>query len=102
MTTILEKVARGIYRESYRRCCNGELPDGNDQSWRSYLGEAHAALEALREPSEGMVEAGCDYINNEASWRSAREECAYPCHIRPTFEAMIDAALAEQPTEGNG
>lgn len=53
--TLVEAVARAIYTQSYRNFCGGELPDANDESWRSYKSEAQAALTAITEAGYAVV-----------------------------------------------
>lgn len=49
-----------------------------------YYGQVHAVLQAVREPSEGMVGAGERPFQSEAL-----------TGVRRVWEAMIDAALEE-------
>lgn len=67
MTTIIETMARAIYADTHRVCCNGTTPDENDDAWHSYKIEAEAALEAVEQsghaivpiaPTEAMIDAG--------------------------------------------
>lgn len=98
MSEMLEKVARAICiaagenpDEDWRQAPGGpfaevHLKPGQEARWRLYLPQARAAVEALREPSEGMVEAG---------WGVA------PVYDDPAtspgvyFTAMIDHVLKE-------
>ena len=77
MTTMIERVARAICDAT------GEFSwDEEDEITRSeFRNEAIAAIEAMREPTEAMIEAG--------HWHSGSD--AGPC-----FTAMIDAALKEE------
>lgn len=54
-----------------------------------YEGMARAAIEAMREPSEGMVEAGLVMVDACTDNWTAKASCI-PEHV---FPAMINAAL---------
>lgn len=69
MTEMIERIARAI-------CAAESAPD---EAWPSYQGHARAALLAVREPNEGMIERGWVY--------TSRNE------VVKGFKAMIDAAL---------
>ena len=82
---IIERAARAIC-DRY-----GYDPDSDDQlgfaevgdvNWNMFEDDARAVLRAIREPSEGMVEAG----GAGGDWPHARE----------TWVSMIDAALGEE------
>ena len=95
---MIERVARAIYAESYRRCCNGESPAPDDESWESYIGEARAAIEAMRKPTEEMREAGFASIEIVETSYGAGIPLSAPEKV---WSAMIDAALARtQDREG--
>jgi hypothetical protein len=66
-----------------------------DGAWRHFVHDARAAIEAMREPTEAMASEMCDTLNNEVSWRGKETEAAYPCHLRPVWDAAITAALAD-------
>jgi hypothetical protein len=84
MTDIIERAARaacieaGIAPDAEYR--GGEI--GIDWNWQSFVPEARAVLHAIREPSDGMVEAG----KSDGDWPHARE----------TWVSMIDKALGEE------
>jgi hypothetical protein len=57
--------------------------------WQDYLPEVRAVLQAIREPSEGMIISGIAERHEQPvpeAWSLATENI---------FRAMIDAALAE-------
>jgi hypothetical protein len=98
MTDMVERVARAIWerrRESARSRgimleawgergpFRGDVPILND-----ILGEACAAIEAMREPTEAMVNAGCR-LDEDLEW--AEHDYAVP----KIWGAMVDAALKE-------
>jgi len=77
----LEKMARAI----------ATVGDGNDEGWRNYLPEARAALLAIREPDEGMQNAGVEAASNIfGGWADEGQVIAY-------HHAMIDAILNQEP-----
>jgi hypothetical protein len=71
--TKLEQVARAIAKS-----------EGLNEDWtKQYLRHARAAVEALREPSEAMLDAG-----------NRQLDCA---NERQCWQAMLDAILSEKP-----
>lgn len=76
--TMLERVARAI----------GDLP-----LWAGPYEQARAAIEAMREPSEGML---CDGAAKIRYFTAAQGP--YP-RTRAAYMAMIDAALKEGSNE---
>lgn len=99
MTAIVEKMARAISRAHFERLkrlghptaqTEGDTADGySERCWGLWTDHAKAALEALREPSEGMVEAG-DAI-------SVRDFVPAGQFTTLTWQAMLTAALGQQP-----
>jgi|AmaraimetFIIA100_FD_contig_41_5707065_length_408_multi_3_in_0_out_0_1 hypothetical protein len=68
MTTMIERVARAIAKSQ-----------GVEDTWRGYMAETRAAIAAMREPTEAMAHAGDQHAGRDA------------------WQAMIDAALKEEP-----
>lgn len=86
MDTMIERVSRAI-------CIAAKLdPDrkGNETEfhWQEFVGEAAAAIEAMRTPTQGMIEAGADSYTVDGTYGATEEE------ISEIYQAMIDAALA--------
>jgi hypothetical protein len=82
MNTV-EKVARAI-SETRDLCWDQYSPELK----ATYKAMARAAIAAMREPSEAMVEAaGCAPVKSYA-WQDG---------VKASWEAMLDAALAEEP-----
>lgn len=84
---MIEKVARAI--------CATIEPDFSDvahidATWDEYIPEARAAIEAMREPTEDMIQAYC------AIWEDALPDDAWRA-----FTAMIDTAM-HGSVEGDG
>lgn len=72
---------QGFFRHQYP----GGVPEYVDRKWEEYAGDAHEAIQAMREPTEEMTFAGSD----------AGGEPDFACATM--WRAMIDAAL---PHEG--
>jgi len=82
MTTMVERVARVICGETINP--DDTFADGTPY-WRLYTNEARAAIKAMRMPTRVMIEAGA---------KGSGEDSEAVAII--TWEAMIDAALAEE------
>lgn len=100
MSKMVERVARAIYAK--RPDCLGKpWPIETDEQRRRYphfpiaavdlsYEYARAAIEAMREPNEAMVEAGQLYV-----WQDGEPTAGPHAVQRRVFVAMIDAALEE-------
>ena len=78
MSEMVERVARAIWTmraESFPHDSFDDLPEHEKKMARIY---ARHAIEAMREPTEPMNEAGSGFVQSEFAW-----------------EAMIDAALKD-------
>lgn len=89
--TMREKIARAM-EAAADNWLAGEAKDG--MRWNGMADVpleilADAALSAMREPSDAMVEAGCDCGEN-IGFEIAISECRTICR------AMIDAAIQEK------
>jgi len=62
--------------------CDAVMPNGDPSHfmWRSWVSEAKAAIEAMRDPTDVMI--GCGIL-------------AYDGKCEQSYRAMIDAALKE-------
>jgi hypothetical protein len=99
--TKLEDIARAI-------CCPGHPCKGGDRVQQSglicesasYTDAARAAVEAMREPTEAMIEAG----HASGDWGPGSTTLAdnalgnYDADAKTCFQAMIDAILNEKPS----
>lgn len=80
--TPMERAARAIYKLGD----NGPYAlEEEDEQWHHHLDTARAVLEAIREPSEGMIHRG------------ARNEPSRSRVVSQVWGDMIDAALDERP-----
>lgn len=84
MTEMIEMVAKAIQQASFRMIRPGweSLDDAEKEMWRI---RARAAIEAMREPTGKMVDAGEDILigYDAPSWISA-----------DIYRALIDCALS--------
>jgi hypothetical protein len=95
MTSMIEQVAKRMFEEWLAepdtvrdQAKNGPHPEWEAQSEigrRRWLNYARAAIEAMREPTKAM-RYECDGWN------------ASPNDMEGCYQAMIDAALNEEPT----
>lgn len=79
---MIEKMARAM------AVANNDY-DGDYLCWSAYENDARAALEALLEPSEAMVEVFNEYYQKQYNPASGYR-------ASHTFKAMIQAALEEK------
>lgn len=113
--TMIEKVARAIYRDRY-----GSEPDEDrwleesEQRREDFRGHARAAIAAMREPTEEMIEAGARRIGwshgrfperltkAELTELTVREDAAIStnlsAHASHTWKSMINFALSQSTT----
>lgn len=83
MTDMIERVARALHDADWRTQYGTTHIDGTPRTWENcmetewWLNQARTAIEAMREPSEAMIEAGRDEFDDKV------------------WKAMIDAALRE-------
>lgn len=80
MPSVIKRMAMAI--------CAIEEPDGMGNP-DDYIPHAKAAIEAIAEPTQAMVDVGVD-----ARWRSAIRDAN---SVREIWAAMINAALYEVP-----
>jgi hypothetical protein len=83
METKVESVARALAERS-------DIPQGGYGGWEAWLGPARAAIEAMREPTEAMLDAGVDRWDTHHPGATETHQ-----NERATWRAMIDAALSE-------
>lgn len=79
--SMIERVAQAIAKAQTQ----------TESMWQAFLPEASAAIEAMREPTEAMVDAGGDeeVFADGAAYMSLGRVAV------EAYQAMIDAALAE-------
>lgn len=80
--SMIERVARAIFSDRYPD------EDWKEYQKRDYCGHARAAIEAMREPTDAMVDSGHSRPNDFQHGQTTVVEI---------YEAMIDAVLSEKP-----
>lgn len=101
---LIEKAARAIVRSAYRATPNADpenCADFVERKWRNHADKdlakrlmeinRRAVIEALREPSEAMINAARSHIDFEERVDIATERI----QCRAAWRAMIDALLDE-------
>jgi hypothetical protein len=68
------------------------IPKGERQRWRLYARKARVAIEAIREPTEAMVDAGGQIEVPAGDYNYSIGGIA-----REVWSTMIDSALNEKP-----
>ena len=81
MSEMVERVAADLWREAR---CPGDFASGNVNGQQRFRELARAAITAMREPTDAMVDAGDN---------AGYGECDVGCNSH--WPAMIDAALAD-------
>jgi hypothetical protein len=85
---MIERVARAIW--SADRNVGGYGWEWLDESWRAgYYAQARSAIEAMREPTEEMIERGDDHAKG---WFAS---ISVTYDSEEVWHAMIDAALGK-------
>ena len=93
--TAVECAARAIWEASGRPLKAQDTTPGEggldpEAGWESFLPHARAALQAIREPSDEMIEAGAEIVRNV---HVEETEQAFASDAANTWRFMIDAAL---------
>lgn len=70
MSEMGERVARALFMRAHPR----ESVEPNSQLWHSFLGQAEVAIEAMREPTDAMVEEGAGRGNVRVTWSMMIDE----------------------------
>lgn len=88
---MVERVAREICKNA------GHV---TDRHWQHYTNAARAAIEAMREPTEEMIDAGIEakmklYERLEAEGKNTRIIVVANHPAGTIYEAMIDKAIQE-------
>ena len=91
---MVERVARAIYADTYPHC---SWPHEKPGTKNRFKRRARAAIEAMMEPTPGMVEAGGAYLDRWSP-RDTDENLA----AAEILQAMLRAALATPSASGSG
>lgn len=91
MSEIVERVARALCDEDLWQCggSDGTRLNPAMPNWHHYRKQARLTIEAMREPTEAMCEAGATYYHDNYQTGHAKEQTAAP----DIWRAMIDEAL---------
>lgn len=96
--TMIERVARAICVASgldpdrpFSSSNYSKETEPQEFAWHEYLPEARAAINAMREPTESMVENGADSENT----LEAMTDLTDAQSVRNIYHAMIDRALKD-------
>lgn len=92
MSEMIERVARAMYRslDADPRFVGRADLTPEHPGWAEYCHQARAAIEAMREPTDAMIESARDYFPRV----EPRDRYAV---ISDCWRAMIDAALGRKP-----
>lgn len=90
MSEMIERVAKAIMQSHQEDRSLG--PDEHEGVPCYYSRMAHAAIEAMREPTEAMADAGLGSMDwdDDLGERGKANNRSIACHV---FVSMIDAAL---------
>lgn len=88
MVEMIERVARALVRRACPPGGEAQFPyvsadEWERKNWRDHTDAARAAIEAMREPSDGMIDAGIEAREGGGS------------QYYDVYQAMIDAALSD-------
>ncbi len=99
MTTMLEKMARALaMSDGYsEKEINASLGDPRLDVMPLYTDQARAALQAIREPDDIMVEAG----HYSADWTTYQDAGEARESAKLVWAEMIDSILNEKPKPCN-
>lgn len=84
---VLERVARAMATANYPRASASDI----DEMWDAWLLEARAAIQALLEPDEGMVEAAC----HDDVWEELEDTLTVDVSRR-VYTAMLKPLLGDE------
>lgn len=92
--SMIERVARAI-RDS-------DCGVGSDAPWEDYIDDARAAIEAMREPTDTMWEAGAEALyghprHKAEEWAKDDKYESWGHPADDAYKKMIDAALIWPP-----
>lgn len=88
MSEMIERIARAMAD----RDAMGATPDGpgiHRSAWRAYVPMAQVAIEAMREPTQAMIDAGQPGFSPEMKWG-----CMIDAALKPTADSAPSATPA--------
>lgn len=90
MSEMVERVARAIFHSNFPE---NEYENFDEDSQNKYLESAKAAIEAMREPTEAMINR-----TNPAKEMAQWQIDEYKSIITDSYKSMINVALNEENT----
>ena len=95
MTSLIERIARAKAARCHaerlkRRADDLCVVEAVERDWRRFAADIRETLEALREPSEAMIDAGWDAVEGAFAVDLPVDPATY-------WRAMIDEALRVEP-----
>lgn len=66
---VLERVARALCEEDGKQ---PDCPFRGEPYWRTYEDDARVAIEAMREPTEGMADAGATKVEGSVGFGASK------------------------------
>lgn len=97
MADMVERVARAMLASDYPEDIGGEMEYlWWDRHGHTYLRYARASIEAMREPTDAMLDEGHNRMDFDDSLAPDADQFNRSVAGR-VFTAMIDAALKETP-----
>jgi hypothetical protein len=96
MSDMIERVAKALAHKRYVHCGGSEADTlvAGKPNWTFCLDDAHAVIEAMREPTERMLDSGACYEDQDHRFIADGDIS------RDIWRAMVSAAL--QPATDTG
>lgn len=97
--TMVERVARAISADMERGFpprVQSSWETLSDQARETMMLRARAAIAAMREPTEAVLNAGADHMHEAIDYSMEPGEGIDGYYVTPVWQAMIDQALAEE------
>lgn len=82
---LIERVARALARRNYPAFTDADI----DEMWEGWAEDATTAIQAMRDPTPEMIEAGGRIIAHLSTGRAIEP---YEDDARDAWQAMIDAS----------
>lgn len=99
MSEMIERVAAAMWRErakAFPNMLTRETPDEIDKTtcaWRNMVAQARAGIEAMREPTDAMIQAALhDYYTEKETWKIMCDEALKDDPKNPTHPARAAVA----------
>lgn len=91
--TMIQRVARALYES---KAIPGDDWATESEVHREFCRrQARVAIEAMREPTQAMLDAGADHMHEAIDFSPEPGEGIDGYDVSPVWDAMIDAALTD-------